>query len=94
MILTHLLKNGVFFQPKNLLRSSTKLKLKSENQNYTIDWGLLDRAPNFNPTTKKCRLCLKEKWYIMYRPKTATLNKRSEFFTACRHRLKGLLINT
>ena len=69
-------------------------RLKSENKNFSVKWGPLDRAPNFNPSTKKCRLCLKEKWYIMYRPETATLNKRSEFFTACRHRLKGLLANS
>ena len=80
------------YKSKSTLSSHT-LKLRSENKDFNIQWGLVDRAANFNPTTKKCRLCLKEKWYIMYKPETATLNKRSEFYTAYRHRLKGLLIN-
>ena len=69
-------------------------KLKNENTNFTTNWSLVDRATKFNPTTRKCRLCLKEKWYIMFKPQTATLNERSEFFTVCRHRLRGLLVNS
>ena len=80
------------YKSKSALSSNT-WKLKSEKKDFNIHWGLLDRAPNFNPTTKKCKLCLKEKCYIMYKPETATLKKRSEFYTACSHRLKGLLIN-
>ena len=80
------------YQHKTTL-STHVWKLKNENKHFSIEWGPLDRAPNFNPTTRKCRLCLKEKWYIMHKPESASLNKRSEFYTACRHRLKGLLVN-
>ena len=38
--------------------------LKNKNKNYNIKWSIIDRAKNFNPATKKCRLCLKEK--ILY----------------------------
>ena len=69
-------------------------KLKEENMNFTTRWSFVDRAPTFNPTTRKCRLCLKEKWFIMFKPDKATLNERSEFYTTCRHRLKGLLVNS
>ena len=79
---------------KNKTTLSTHIwKLKEEKTNFTTRWSLVDRAPTFNPTTRKCRLCLKEKWYIMFKPATATLNERSEFYTTCRHRLKGLLVN-
>ena len=67
--------------------------LKEENMQFTTEWSLMDRAPPFNPISRKCRLCLKEKLYIMYRPENATHNKRSENFSTCRHRLQGLLVN-
>ena len=69
-------------------------KLKDENQPYNIDWSITDRAPVFNPATRSCRLCLKEKYYIMFFPTAATLNDRDEFFSTCRHRLRLLLSNT
>ena len=38
-----------------------------------------------------CRLCLLEKYLIMFRPAGATLNQNSEFFTTCRHKQSELL---
>ena len=67
--------------------------LKDKGIDYDIEWKLLDRAPTYNPTTKKCRLCLKEKFYIMYRKDNSSLNKRSEVFNTCRNRTQGLLTN-
>ena len=80
-------------------RRSTKLSvhawnLKDKNLDYEIDWKIIDRAPAFNPITRKCRLCLKEKYYIMYDRTGSTLNKRSEVFNTCRHRKQKLLENT
>ena len=69
-------------------------RLKDENENYDTKWSLVDRSTPFNPVSRKCRLCLKEIFYIIFEPETATLNKRSELFSTCRHRLKGLLVNT
>ena len=40
----------------------------------------------------RCELCLKEKYYILFRPESADINSRDEFFSACRHRLSNLLI--
>ena len=67
--------------------------LKENNRSFNSTWSIMDRAPPFNPTNRKCRLCLKEKYYIMYTPLNATINKRNEFWTPCRHRFKGLLKN-
>jgi hypothetical protein len=69
-------------------------KLKRGNIHYEISWKLLQKCPSFNPSTKTCKLCLQEKYLIMFRPEGATLNRRSEFFATCRHRLKPLLANT
>ena len=69
-------------------------KLKDQNLNYNLSWEIITKAQSFNPSTKKCRLCLTEKYYIAFKPEGATLNKRSEMFACCRHRKKQLLENT
>ena len=60
--------------------------LKDKHKTYNISWSVIDRAPDFNPATGKCRLCLKENFYIIFQPEGATLNQRTELFTACRHK--------
>ena len=87
-----------FDEPNN--RTSTTLSshvwsLKdqglTEGLNFDITWKILDRGPSFNPVSRKCILCLKEKFFIMYHPESSSLNRRSEVFNTCRHRLQGLL---
>ena len=73
--------------------SSHIWELKNKNINYNIKWKAVDRAARFNPVTKKCRLCLKEKYYIIFQPEGAKLNRRSELYSTCRHRKKDLLSN-
>ena len=73
--------------------SSHLWNLKDNGRDYEITWKLLERAPTHNPITKKCRLCLKEKFYIMYHSGGSTLNKRNEVFNTCRHRTQNLLTN-
>ena len=73
--------------------SSHVWKLKDEGKDYTIKWRILDRAPTFNPITRKCRVCLKEKFYIMYDRGGSSLNKRQEVFNSCVHRGQKLLGN-
>ena len=48
---------------------------------------------SYNPLSKKCRICLKEKYFIMHRRDGSTLNKRSEVYNTCRHRRGKLLVN-
>ena len=68
-------------------------KLRRENSPYEITWKKLAKGRVFNPVTKNCQLCLKEKYLIMFSPEGATLNKRTELFNTCRHRLRLLLDN-
>ena len=62
---------------------------------YTIEWSILcETGFAFNPITERCKLCLMEKYLIMFNPADATLNLRSEFFSQCRHKERHLLFHT
>ena len=69
-------------------------RLKSDKVKHNITWKIIAKSQSFNPATKRCNLCIKEKYCIMFREEGATLNDRSELFSTCRHRLKPLLANT
>ena len=66
--------------------------LKREGKDFTLTWSLLDRGPVYNPISKKCRLCLLEKFYIIFKKDTSSLNRRSELFNTCRHRNQKILM--
>jgi hypothetical protein len=68
--------------------------LKDKNEDYNVNWSVIGRAIDFNPITRKCRLCIKEKFHIIFQPEGAKLNERSELFSTCRHRKRQLLANT
>ena len=79
-------------------RSSTCLSnhiwnMKDNMQQFEIKWSIIDKAQSFNPTTRKCRVCLKEKKHILIDQAGATLNKRNKIFNTCRHRTQKLLSN-
>ena len=65
--------------------------LKCQNRDYEIKWNILCRAQPYSNATKRCNLCITEKYYIICRPELATLNKRSELISKCRHQAKFLL---
>ena len=74
--------------------SSHSRDLKNKNEDFEIKWRIKDRAAAFNPISRKCNLCLKEKYFIIFQPEGASLNSRSELYSTCRHRLRQLLSNT
>ena len=51
-------------------------KLKEKDEPYSVSWWVIDRGRAFNPSTKTCNICLKEKYHIMFKPQKATLNSR------------------
>ncbi len=80
-------------------RHSTELSkyiwtLKDKDIDYTISWKILSSCRSYNSSSKRCNLCIKEKFFIICRPHLASLNKRNELVSACRHRNKALLIST
>ena len=58
---------------KSTTLSSHLWDLTDKNIQYNLNWELVDRAQEFNPSTRKCRLCNKEKYYIIFQPEGATL---------------------
>ena len=64
---------------------------KKEEEDFEIKWKILARAQPFSPITGVCGLCTQEKWYILFKPDLATLNKREEIFGHCFHKEPALL---
>ena len=66
-------------------------ELKDKGVNYDVKWKIKGRGTPYNASTKKCRICLKEKHFILYKREGATLNSRREIFNTCTHRRTNLL---
>ena len=67
--------------------------LKEKNIDYRTDWKIVSKAKPYSTSSKICKLCLEEKYYIIMKPNLASLNKRNELASTCRHRKKHLLTN-
>ena len=63
-------------------------ELKDKGIPHTLTWSILTTANGFNPSNKQCRLCLLEKWYILFQEENATINRRQEIFSSCRHKAR------
>ena len=68
--------------------------LKRNKIEYTISWKILDRGQQFSPVSGMCSLCTNEKYCIIFKPETASLNKRDEIFGHCLHKKPNLLDKT
>ena len=72
------------FDKRNAIELSKYVwELKNRNIHYTIKWKILKRAKPYNCASNRCNLCLWEKYFIICKPKMATLNKRNELLSAC-----------
>ena len=67
-------------------------ELKSKGIEPKVTWKMIDRGKSFSPVTGMCHLCVKEAFYILFRPELAKLNSKSEIFSACFHKKAALLI--
>ena len=80
-------------------RNATELskhvwELKDKGAEFTLSWKIIARARMYANTTKRCNLCLTEKFFIICRPQLCILNRRNELASACQHATKYLLKNT
>ena len=64
--------------------------LKESNINFRITSKILKQDIAHNPSSKRCNLCLWEKYFTICKPHLATLNKRNELVSSCRHASKFL----
>ena len=66
---------------------------KDNNQTpSTVTWSIIDRAPAYRNGDNHCRLCLTEKYHIIFQPRDI-INKRCEIISKCRHENKFYLCN-
>ena len=77
-------------------RNATELSkyvwnLKDQNIKFDIKWRKVKQARSYSNVTKKCNLCLWEKYFIICKPEMSTLNNRNELTSCCRHSRKSLL---
>ena len=77
-------------------RNTTELSkhvwtLKDQGMPYKISWKIIEKANAYSNNTKRCMLCICEKYHIIYNHQQATLNKRTEILNTCRHSRKYLL---
>ena len=75
-------------------RNFTKLithvwTLKNSNIDLFISWRIISSSSSYNSSSRRCNLCLKEKFLIICRPDLSSLNKRNELVSSCRHRNKA-----
>ena len=66
-------------------------RIKRKNKGYRIKWRIIKQYPPYNPITKRCILCIKEKIEILENLGPNQLNKRSEIIGTCRHKQKHTL---
>jgi hypothetical protein len=60
----------------------------------SLKWSIVKHTKAYTNGSRKCHLCLQEKFEILNYPiKTELLNKRSEIIAKCRHMNKFLLAN-
>ena len=67
-------------------RNSTELSkyiwaLKDKNIEDSISWCISSSHQPYNSSSKQCNLCLKEKFFIIYRPDLSTLNRYNQLIS-------------
>ena len=80
------------------LRNATRLSayvhnLKDNNRPYDMEWKIAARSKPYICGSRKCNLCLTEKYHILLGDPTTSLNARTEFASKCRHNAKYKLRN-
>ena len=66
-------------------------KLKESKIDYEIRWKVLKTCRPYSNVSKRCNVCLHEKFLIICKPELCTLNKRQELSSTCRHSKSYLL---
>ena len=68
-------------------------ELKLKDVDYELQWKILDKASPYRNGSKRCSLCLMEKFHIINADRNTSLNRRSELVSKCRHENKFYLAN-
>ena len=68
-------------------------KLKNKGKQYNIKWSIITKASPYNNKSKRCNLCIAEKFHILNFKGNNLLNKRDELVSKCRHENKFYITN-
>ena len=79
-------------------RSNTTLSnyvwsLKDRGEEPEVRWEIVKVCKPYKAGTRKCDLCLTEKYFILKEKGPDSLNKRSELMFTCPHKKKWKLVN-
>ena len=86
-------KNRGYINETTLAKYIWEMK-ENYNVTPTLKWSIVKTVPSYSNITKKCMLCLHEKFEILNYPNQAELlNKRSDLVSKCRHGNMFLLRN-
>ena len=75
------------------LNSQNIWELKDNNTEFYLKWSIAAYASPYRCGTRRCDLCLTEKYLIARAEQKNLLNKRIELMSKCRHRNKYILKN-
>ena len=84
-------RNRNYYQSTKLSKHIWELKDKKKNLN--TGWSIIITTAPYNNSSKKCNLCLTEKFCIVKADKATLVNKRSELMSRCRHENKYYIMN-
>ena len=65
--------------------------LQDKKIGYSLQWRLVSRGKPYNHVTDTCRLCIREKYFIVYHPEMSSINSRNEIASHCPHKIGQLL---
>ena len=78
--------------PKNATGLSRYIwNLQDKKIDFEISWKIVSKAKPFNPVTNVCNLCIREKYFIIFKPEMASINERNEIAGHCLHKHGKLL---
>ena len=74
-------------------RNATELSkhIWSLKEKFAVTWKIMARAIPYSNVTKKCSLCITEKFFIICKLGASTVNKTNALASACRHTSKYLI---
>ena len=67
--------------------------LQNEKKPFQIKWKILKKCEPYSNVSKKCSLCLNEKFIIICKKELCSLNRRNELASSCPHRNRYVLGN-
>ena len=85
-------KNSFKYEEKENSTELSKYIWSIQRRGVTpiLSWSVIDHAQPYNPVTKKCNLCITEKYHIIT-SKLKLINKKSELVSTCLHSRGHLL---